>query len=130
MPEGKPKILVVEDEAMLLKTIEFRLKKEGFEIVTATNGKVAKEMIPIELPDLIVSDIMMPYVSGLELVKHVKDFKEKDIPVILLTTLRQENNVMKAFELGADEFMTKPFSPAELVVRVKRILQRKGFKMD
>lgn len=130
MPDTKPKILVVEDEMMLLKTIEFRLKKEGFEIVTAPNGKVAKEMIPNELPDLIVSDIMMPYVSGLELVKHVKDFKEKDIPVILLTTLRQETNVMKAFELGADEFMTKPFSPAELVIRVKRILLKRGYKLD
>ena len=85
-----PKILIVEDERMLLKTIEFRLKKEGFDIVTAENGKVAKEKIPVELPDLIVSDIMMPYVSGLELVKHVKDFKTKDIPIILLTTLRQE----------------------------------------
>ena len=129
MSENGPKIMVVEDEMMLLKTIEFRLKKEGFDIVTANNGKVAKEMLATELPDLIISDIMMPYVSGLELVKFVKDFKEKDIPVILLTTLRQEHNVMKAFELGADEFMTKPFSPAELVIRAKRILVRRGYKV-
>lgn len=120
--------MVVEDELMLLRTIEFRLKKEGFEVVCAENGKVAKDKLAQELPDLIISDVMMPYVSGLELVKFVKDFKEKDIPVILLTTLRQEQNVMKAFELGADEFMTKPFSPAELVIRAKRILMRKGFQ--
>lgn len=120
------KIMVVEDEKMLLKTIEFRLKKEGFDIVTADNGKVAQEILAQELPDLIVSDVMMPYVSGLELVKFVKDFKGKDIPVILLTTLRQEQNVIKAFEMGADEFMTKPFSPNELIIRVQRLLLQKG----
>lgn len=120
------KIMVVEDEAMLLKTIEFRLKKEDFTIVTAENGKVAKDMLATELPDLIISDVMMPYVNGLELVKYVKDFTDKEIPVILLTTLRQEQNVIKAFEMGADEFMTKPFSPNELVIRVNRLLRQKG----
>ncbi len=120
------KIMVVEDEAMLLKTIEFRLKKEDFTIVTAKNGKVAKDMLATELPDLIISDVMMPYVNGLELVKYVKDFTDKEIPVILLTTLRQEQNVIKAFEMGADEFMTKPFSPNELVIRVNRLLRQKG----
>lgn len=118
--------MVVEDEAMLLKTIEFRLKKEDFTIVTAENGKVAKDMLATELPDLIISDVMMPYVNGLELVKYVKDFTDKEIPVILLTTLRQEQNVIKAFEMGADEFMTKPFSPNELVIRVNRLLRQKG----
>ncbi len=118
--------MVVEDEKMLLKTIEFRLKKENFTIVTAENGKEAQELLPKELPDLIISDVMMPYVSGLELVKHVKDFDGKDIPVILLTTLRQEQNVIKAFEMGADEFMTKPFSPNELIIRVNRLLRQKG----
>lgn len=120
------KIMVVEDEAMLLKTIEFRLKKEDFTIVTAENGKVAKDMLATELPDLIISDVMMPYVNVLELVKYVKDFTDKEIPVILLTTLRQEQNVIKAFEMGADEFMTKPFSPNELVIRVNRLLRQKG----
>lgn len=118
--------MVVEDEAMLLKTIEFRLKKEDFTIVTAENGKVAKDMLATELPDLIISDVMMPYVNVLELVKYVKDFTDKEIPVILLTTLRQEQNVIKAFEMGADEFMTKPFSPNELVIRVNRLLRQKG----
>lgn len=118
--------MVVEDEKMLLKTIEFRLKKEGFTIVTADNGKVAQDILATELPDLIISDVMMPYVSGLELVKFVKDFQGKHIPVILLTTLRQEQNVIKAFEMGADEFMTKPFSPNELIIRVKRLLAQHG----
>lgn len=120
------KIMVVEDEAMLLKTIEFRLKKENFTIVTAENGKVAKDMLATELPDLIISDVMMPYVNGLELVTFVIDFTGKEIPVILLTTLRQEQNVIKAFEMGADEFMTKPSSPNELVIRVNRLLRQKG----
>ena len=123
------KILVVEDEKMLLKTIHFRLKKEGYTVVTAENGKEAIDKLAIELPDLIVSDIMMPYVNGLELVKHVREFTNKEIPVILLTTLRQEQNVMKAFELGAEEFMTKPFSPSELTVRIKRVLLRNGIEV-
>lgn len=120
------KILVVEDERMLLKTIEFKLKKEGFTVVTAENGKIAQEMIHKESPDLIISDIMMPYVSGLELIKFVRASTHSDIPVILLTTLRQEQNVIKAFEMGADEFMTKPFSPNELIIRVNRILAHRG----
>ncbi|MBD79867.1 MAG: response regulator [Crocinitomicaceae bacterium] len=125
-----PKILVVEDETMLLKTIRFRLVKEGYEVETAANGKEAIDILPQVMPDLIISDIMMPYVNGLELVKHVKEFTVKKIPVILLTTLRQEQNVMKAFELGAEEFMTKPFSPSELIVRVKRVIMRTGIGKD
>ena len=125
MPETT-KILVVEDEKMLLKTIQFRLKKEGYEIITAENGREAINILKTEVPDLIISDIMMPFINGLELVKHVKENCSDKIPVILLTTLRQEQNVMKAFELGADEFMTKPFSPSELVVRVRRVLMRNG----
>lgn len=125
MPETT-KILVVEDEKMLLKTIQFRLKKEGYEIITAENGREAINILKNEVPDLIISDIMMPFINGLELVKHVKENCSDKIPVILLTTLRQEQNVMKAFELGADEFMTKPFSPSELVVRVRRVLMRNG----
>lgn len=124
--ENTTKILVVEDERMLLKTIQFRLKKEGYNIITAENGREAIDILNSETPDLIISDIMMPFINGLELVKHVKENCDAKIPVILLTTLRQEQNVMKAFELGADEFMTKPFSPSELVVRVKRVLMRNG----
>ena len=125
MPETT-KILVVDDEKMLLKSIQFRLKKEGYEIITAENGREAINILKTEVPDLIISDIMMPFINGLELVKHVKENCSDKIPVILLTTLRQEQNVMKAFELGADEFMTKPFSPSELVVRVRRVLMRNG----
>ncbi|UTW60940.1 response regulator transcription factor [bacterium SCSIO 12741] len=121
------KILIVEDERMLLKTVEFRLKKEGYETYTAENGKAAMDLLDEVLPDLVVSDIMMPYITGLELVKYIKDIKEKRIPVIMLTTLRQEKNVLKAFELGADEFMTKPFSPNELVIRIKRLLIQYGY---
>jgi len=124
----KIKILVVEDEKMLLKTIHFRLEKEGYNVITADNGKEAIDIIPKELPDLIISDVMMPYLNGLELVKHVNNFTEKKIPVILLTTLRQEQNVMKAFELGAEEFMTKPFITSELVVRVRRVIARTGIE--
>lgn len=117
------KVLIVEDERLLLKTIAFKLSKDGYDIKTACDGKEAKEIITDFLPDLVVSDVMMPFVNGLELVKFIKEFKEKEIKVILLTSLGQEDTVMKAFGLGADDFMTKPFSPTELALRITRLLK-------
>ena len=117
------KVLIVEDERLLLKTIAFKLSKDGYDIKTACDGKEAKEIIADFLPDLVVSDVMMPFVNGLELVKFIKEFKEKEIKVILLTSLGQEDTVMKAFGLGADDFMTKPFSPTELALRITRLLK-------
>lgn len=117
------KVLVVEDERLLLKTIAFKLSKDGYDIKTASDGKEAMEILVEFLPDLVVSDVMMPYVNGLELVKFIKEFTGKQIKVILLTSLGQEDTVMKAFGLGADDFMTKPFSPTELALRINRLLK-------
>lgn len=120
---GKYKILVVEDERLLLKTIAFKLSKEGYDVKTAGDGKQAMEVFDSFQPNLVVSDVMMPFVNGLELVKRVKDKDSNGVKVILLTSLGQEDTVMKAFELGADDFMTKPFSPTELALRIKRLLK-------
>lgn len=117
------KILVVEDERLLLKTIAFKLQKEGFQVETAGDGKEALEKVKGFQPKLVVSDVMMPFVNGLELVKKLKDSHPEGIKVILLTSLGQEETVMKAFDLGADDFMTKPFSPTELTLRIKRLLK-------
>lgn len=113
------KILVAEDEPILLKTIELRLKKDGYEVMTSVNGREALARIDTEQPDLIIADIMMPFASGLEIVAAVKK-RALAIPVIILSAMEQENVVLEAFQLGADDYITKPFSLNELSVRVKR----------
>ncbi|HTI10847.1 MAG TPA: response regulator [Puia sp.] len=113
------KILVAEDEPILLKTIELRLKKDGHEVITSVNGREALEKIEELQPDLIIADIMMPFASGLEIVAMVKK-KALTMPVIILSAMEQENVVLEAFQLGADDYITKPFSLNELSVRVKR----------
>lgn len=117
------KILVAEDEPIMLKTIELRLKKDGHEIFAADNGRTALEFIDLHQPDLIITDIMMPYASGLEIVGKVRQ-GEKYTPIIVLSSMGQENVVLEAFNLGADDYITKPFSPNELSIRVKRLGQR------
>jgi DNA-binding response OmpR family regulator len=116
------KILVAEDEPMLLKTIELKLKKEGYEVITTADGREAVAKIEETDPDLVITDIMMPYVSGLEIVSIVRKKTNKRIPIIMLSAMEQEKVVMEAFELGADDYITKPFSLNELVIRVKRLM--------
>ncbi|MFT3677966.1 MAG: response regulator [Chitinophagaceae bacterium] len=116
------KILVAEDEPIMLKTIALRLRKDGHEVIVADNGREAMEHIDTHKPDLIITDIMMPYSSGLEIVGKVKGQSMKT-PVIVLSAMGQENVVLEAFNLGADDYITKPFSPNELSVRVKRLAQ-------
>lgn len=119
------KVLVVEDELMMLKALEFRLKKDGYETVTAQDGKVALEKINQENFDLIITDIMLPFATGLEIVNHVRSILKKPVPIIILSAVGLEKTVLEAFELGADDFITKPFSPNELSVRVKKLLLRR-----
>jgi DNA-binding response OmpR family regulator len=117
------KILVAEDEPIMLKTIELRLKKDGHEVIATDNGLDAMKQIDAALPDLIITDIMMPYSSGLEIIGKVRGLEGKKIPVIVLSAMGQENVVLEAFNLGADDYITKPFSPNELSIRVKRLGQ-------
>ena len=115
------KILVVEDNQLILKVIETKLKKEGYEVINCENGKEAIERITDSLPDLVITDIMLPYNSGLEIVNFVKEKLQKNIPVIVLSGLGQEKTIEEAFKLGADDYMTKPFSLSELLMRIKRV---------
>lgn len=114
------KVLVAEDDMIMLKTIEVRLKKDGYEVITAQDGREALGKFEQESPDMIITDIMMPYLSGLEIIGAVKSKAGKATPIIVLSTLGQENVVLEAFKLGADDFITKPFSPKELSMRVQR----------
>jgi len=115
------KILVVEDNQLILKMIETKLKKEGYEVINCENGKEAIERISDSLPDLVITDIMLPYNSGLEIVNFVKAKLQKNIPVIVLSGLGQEKTIEEAFKLGADDYMTKPFNLSELLMRIKRV---------
>lgn len=114
------KILIAEDDELMLKTLEFRLKRDGHEVLLARDGRIALEMIDEYLPDLVLSDIMMPYSSGLEIVGSVKQKYQNKIKIIILSGMGQENVILEAFRLGADDYITKPFSPNELSVRVNR----------
>ncbi|MEO6454665.1 MAG: response regulator transcription factor [Ginsengibacter sp.] len=113
-------ILVAEDDMITLKTIELRLTKDGHKVIISQDGRDALKKIEDSSPDLIITDIMMPFSSGFEIIGAAKKKEGKKIPIIVLSAMGQENVVLEAFELGADDYITKPFSPNELSVRVKR----------
>jgi len=124
MEETKHKILIAEDEPMMLKVLEYKLRKDGYIVFTAADGREASHKLKLEKPDLVITDLTMPFISGLELVSIVrKNDNGVVIPVIVLTDVDSENIVMEAFKLGANDFMTKPFSPNELTIRVKKLLR-------
>lgn len=104
---------------LLLKIMEVRLKKDGHEVITASDGRAALRQLEEDVFDMVITDIMMPFISGLEIVGSVKKIN-KDLPVIVLSAMGQENIVVEAFGLGADDFITKPLSPNELSVRISR----------
>ena len=114
------KILLIEDNPLLLRVIETKLKKEGYDVITCDNGKDGLERIKSYEPDLIITDIMLPYNSGLEIVNFVKSTVHKNTFVVVLSGLGQEKTVEEAFKLGADDYMTKPFSLSELSLRIKK----------
>ncbi len=116
------KILLAEDNSVLSLLLKFRLEKEGYKLLIAEDGKEAIELIEEHNPELILTDIMMPYVSGLEVISHVRNKLNMQTPIIVFSAAGQEEIVLKAFDLGATDFMSKHFSPHELVIRVKRLL--------
>ncbi|MCS4165604.1 response regulator [Sphingobacterium paramultivorum] len=113
-------ILIAEDNELILRTVQYKLIKAGHEVITTTNGKDAIEKLNTMDLDLIITDIMMPFASGIEVLSSIKKL-EKKIPVIVLSNMGQEEVVIEAFDLGASDFMVKPFSPEELLLRVKRL---------
>jgi DNA-binding response OmpR family regulator len=119
------RILIAEDEPLILKAIELRFTKEGYEVITSRNGRDAMLLIEEQEPDIIITDIMMPFCSGLEVLGKLKNGPHRAIPVIVLSFMRHEKIVEEAFELGADDFVTKPFSLSELSLRVKRLIKIK-----
>ena len=117
-------ILIVDDEASVVEVVSLYIKREGFEVRIARDGRAALTAIQEQLPALVVLDLMLPEVDGLEIMRRLRNNPETDIPVIMLTARQQETDRIYGLELGADDYVTKPFSPAELVSRVKAVLRR------
>ena len=116
------KILAVDDEKSIIRLIEVNLMREGYVVVTAGDGREALEKVAVEQPDLVVLDVMMPYLDGFEVLHEMKkDPDTRDIPVIMLTAKAQDADVFNGYRSGADCYLTKPFNPRELNAFVRRI---------
>lgn len=116
------KILVVEDEISLVETLEYSLRKQGYDVVTATTGPQALEQARLHRPDLIILDIMLPGLDGFEICRILR--KEMNAPIMMLTARTEEIDRVVGLEMGADDYLTKPFSMRELLARVKAMLRR------
>ena len=121
----KLRVLIVEDENTLIELLEYNFKKEGYTVETATDGESALDKILFKSPDLIILDWMLPKLSGIELCRQIRNTKQiKNIPVIMLTARGEERDRLKGLEMGADDYVTKPFSINELLARAKAVLKR------
>ncbi|HKI49142.1 MAG TPA: response regulator [Desulfobacteria bacterium] len=124
---SKEQILVVDDEEDILELVRFNLSKEGYRAICAETGEKAVKMARSEHPDLIVLDLMLPGMDGLEVTKFLKnDLETQHIPIVMLTAKGEESDVVTGLELGADDYVTKPFSPKILLARVKAVLRRQA----
>ena len=119
---SQTKILVIEDEEDIVHLLRLRLEQEGYEVLSACNGVEGLHTLQQEHPNLVVLDVMMPRMNGWETCKRIRQYS--DVPIIMLTALGQETDKVRGLELGADDYVTKPFSLAELVARVRAALRR------
>jgi two-component system alkaline phosphatase synthesis response regulator PhoP len=118
------KILAVDDERHIVRLVQVNLERQGYEVVTAFDGKEALEKVESENPDLIVLDVMMPYMDGFEVLQNLKKNQNtRDIPVIMLTAKAQDADVFRGWQSGVDCYLTKPFNPMELIAFVRRIFK-------
>lgn len=123
----KNRILAVDDEEDIVELVRYNLEREGYETLSAFSGKEALEIISKKRPDLIVLDLMLPDIDGLEITRRLKrDDNLKDIPIVMLTAKGEEADVVVGLELGADDYIVKPFSPRILVARVRSVIRRRA----
>jgi two-component system alkaline phosphatase synthesis response regulator PhoP len=124
--ERKYKILAVDDEPHIRRLVQVNLERHGYDVVTAADGKDALEKVASEKPDLVVLDVMMPYMDGFEVLQTLRKNPEtRELPVIMLTAKAQDADVFRGWQSGADLYLTKPFNPMELISFVKRIFKSK-----
>jgi DNA-binding response OmpR family regulator len=116
------KVLIVDDDVDLLDVLSYALRREGFNVQVAADGQQALSRIQSSKPDVILLDVRLPKVNGFEVLRRIRE--SDDIPVIVLTALNDEETVLKAFNLGADDFITKPFSPRQLTARIRAVMRR------
>ena len=121
-----PTILVADDEEDIRELVSYRLSRSGYEVIGAEDGQDALERAREQVPDLMVLDVMMPRLDGYELTRRLRAEESlRSVPVILLTARSQESDVSRGFEVGADDYLKKPFNPDELVARVRAVLGRR-----
>ena len=120
------KILVVDDEKLLVKGTKFNLENDGYEVITGSDGVEAVEAVMNQNPDLVILDLMMPRMDGLEACRRIREFS--DIPIIMLTAKADDMDKLMGFEHGCDDYLTKPFNILELKARVRALLRRSGGK--
>jgi DNA-binding response OmpR family regulator len=116
------RILVVDDDAPSVKMISFLLREEGYEVVSADNGSAALDLVEREPPDLVILDVMMPHMDGFEVCRRIR--QKMDVPIIFLSAKGETADKVSGLQLGADDYLAKPFEPAELLARVKAVLRR------
>lgn len=120
---GSKKILVVEDEFNIRRLVRVNLEKAGYSVIEAENGEIGLEIMSSDRPDLVILDIMMPKLDGLETIRRAKaDAKLSPIPVIFLTAKAQDQDVLQGWQEGCEMYLTKPFNPLDLLIVIKRIL--------
>ncbi len=122
--QGGGRILVVDDEPHIIELVRYNLTQDGYEVTVAHDGHEALEKARAHTPDLIILDLMLPYVDGREVCRRLR--RESPVPILMLTAKDTEHDRVLGLELGADDYVTKPFSPRELVARVRAILRRSG----
>ena len=124
-------ILIVEDEPEIRELLNFSLVRAGFDVAEAASGEMALQYLDNKLPDILIVDWMLPGMSGVELAKRLRrDELTNKLPLLMLTARSEETDLLKSFESGIDDYMSKPFSPRELVARIKALLRRTGVPED
>jgi len=128
---NKEYVLVVDDEEDILELAEYNLSKEGYEVVSARSGEEALKKIQSEKPNLVLLDLMLPGLDGFEITRQLKRNPETaDIPIVMLTAKGEESDIVAGLELGAEDYITKPFSPRVLIARVRTVLRRRMQKQS
>src|SRR5688572_13045152 len=122
MRRMNPRILVIEDEKDIVRLLKYNLEKEGYSVLAAGDGQAGLDLARKEKPDLILLDLMLPKMDGIQVCKAIR--QESKVPIIMLTAKKEEIDRILGLELGADDYVTKPFSVRELMVRVKAVLRR------
>ena len=124
----KPKIVVIEDEADILEVINYNLSKEGFDVCSALNGEEGLALVKNEGPDLVLLDLMLPGLDGIEICRTLKtDYSTRSIPIIMVTAKGEESDIVLGLGMGADDYVVKPFRPRELMARIRSVLRRGNF---